>query len=458
MNRFHNVSPVDYRYDDEQLIPYLSEAGFIRHKLKVECALISILERRGLCPAKIAEEIAATYGLVTPEEVYEEEGRVSHDIRALVNCMQRHVSDEAKPFVHLSATSFDISDTANALRYRDAVKNVLLPAMMDLEKALIVLAEREAGTLQIGRTHGQHGVPITFGFAIASFVDRLGSCIVNMRSLSDRVTGKFSGAVGAYNASSLFFGDPEQFEKEVLAVIGLGPGGHSTQIVQPEPLARLFQEIVLAAGVVGNLACDMRHLQRTEINEVCEAFGASQVGSSTMAHKRNPISWENIESMWNLIQSRMPLIYMNCVSEHQRDLTGSASSRTYGEMIAYAVYMMKRAAKVTQKVQVDHESMKRNLEMTQGVILAEPLYILLAAHGHPDAHEFSRTLSMAAKKTDQALMTVALGNAEFREYYDNKFTEAQRLVLTDPGLYVGKAPERALAIAAGWKQALDIKT
>ncbi len=456
MDRFHNLSPIDYRYHDEALVHYLSEAGFIRHKLKVECALISILERRGMCTSQIAEEIARTYGEVTPDEVYEEEEKVGHDIRALVNCMQRRVSDAAKPFVHLSATSFDVSDTANALRYRDAVKHVLLPAMTNLEKALIVLAEREAGTLQIGRTHGQHGVPITFGFAIASFVDRLGSCILRIRNLSDCVTGKFSGAVGAYNASSLFFDDPEQFEKEVLGVIGLGPGGHSTQIVQPEPLARLFQEICLAAGVIGNLACDMRHLQRTEINEVCEAFGESQVGSSTMAHKRNPISWENIESMWNLIQTRMPLVYMNCVSEHQRDLTGSASSRTYAEIIAYAVYMMKRAAKVTQKVQVDHESMKRNLDMTQGVILAEPLYILLAAHGHPDAHEFSRTLSMQARKTGQPLMVVAMEDPVFRQYHDHRFTDAQRMVLTDPCLYVGKSKERALAITEGWKKALDL--
>ena len=454
--RFHAMSPIDYRYWDNSVAQYLSEEAFIHYKLKVEKALVAALRYRGLCSPSIVDEVIAACAQVTVDEVYEEEARIGHDIRALVNCIQKRVSDAAKPFVHMVATSFDISDTANAARYRDVLENVVVPDLIRLEKALIDLAERNAGVLQIGRTHGQHGVPITFGFAVVSYVSRLGGCIKNLHRLKTELVGKFSGAVGAYNASSLFFEDADAFEREVLSHLQLTPADHSTQIVQPEPLARVLNEIVLTAGVIANIARDMRNLQRTEIDEVAESFGSDQVGSSTMAHKRNPINWENIESLWKIIVSRMTLVYMDTVSEHQRDLTGSASARTYGEIVGYLVSMVKRATRVVQKVSVVQESMERNLALTQGKILAEPLYILLAAHGHPDAHEKSRQLSMEALKAGKSLMETALADAEFRGYHDGKFTAEQKLVLTDPHLYVGKAKERTLAVTANWKREFSL--
>lgn len=452
---FDCISPIDFRYLDPDIGRVLSERAFIHYKLQVELALVTVLCKRGLCPPEVLSEVSQAAADVTVEEVYAEEARVGHDIRALVNCLQRRSNEAARPFIHFSATSYDIVDTANVLRTQKAVQ-LLLREMRALLSTLITLAEREAETLQIGRTHGQHGVPITFGFAIAGYVDRLGSSIEHLTVLAKQLVGKFSGAVGAFNASSLFFPDPREFEAQVLAELGVFAANHSTQIVPPEPLIRLLAEIAIAAGIVGNLARDMRNLQRTEIAEVCESFGANQVGSSTMAHKRNPISWENIESVWHVIQTRMPLVMLSSVSEHQRDLTGSASSRTFPEIIAYAIYMMKRAKGVVAKLQVDHGSMKRNLAMTQGAIFAEPLYILLAANGHPDAHELSRQLSMAAREQGRPLLDVALENATFSEYYNTKFTEAQRTILTNPHLYVGQAKERTLAIAADWKERLGL--
>src|SRR3989344_4888830 len=359
---YDSFSPVDYRYWDKDVAQYLSENGFTRYKLLVELALVKVLNRRGICPPDALAEIEVACGQVTTAEVYEEEERIRHDIRALVNCIQAKVSDKAKPYVHVTATSYDIVDTANAARYKDVTKMVLIPSLEKLQALLIGITTREADTAQVGRTHGQHAVPITFGFAMAGYISRLGGCIEALQILVSELFGKFSGAVGAYNASSLFFTDPEKFEEEVLAQLGLKPAEHSTQIVPPEALIRLLCEVVTTAGVMGNLARDMRQLQRTEIAEVGEEFDAKQVGSSTMPQKRNPINFENVESIWKIVVARMSTVFMDQISEHQRDLTNSASARTYGEIIAYAVSMAKRLHRTMCKLKVDKTNLKRNFE------------------------------------------------------------------------------------------------
>lgn len=294
--QFDNLSPIDYRYWDEEVAKYLSENGFTRYKLLLELALVRVLSRRGICPEEVVKEVEAACGQVTTAEIYEEENRIRHDIRALVNCVRAKVSESAKPYIHMTATSYDIIDSANAVRYKEVVEKVLVPSLTELEGVLINTTLREAETLQVGRTHGQHAVPITFGFALAGYVSRLGGSIQTLKALATKLPGKFSGAVGAYNASSLFFDDPEGFEAEVLAELGLTPAEHSTQIVPPEALTRLFCEVTIAAGVLANLSDDMRNLQRTEIGEVSEEFEAAQVGSSTMPHKRNPWNFENVKS------------------------------------------------------------------------------------------------------------------------------------------------------------------
>ncbi|MBI3634335.1 MAG: adenylosuccinate lyase [Candidatus Yonathbacteria bacterium] len=450
-NLFDSLSPVDYRYWDEEVAKYLSENGFTRYKLLVELALVKVLHRRGICPEVAVQEVEAACGQVTTDEVYEEEDRIRHDIRALVNCVRAKVSESAKPYIHMTATSYDIIDTANATRYKDVVQKVLVPSLMKLEGVLITTALREAETVQVGRTHGQHAVPITFGFALAGYVSRLGGCIEALKSLATELPGKFSGAVGAYNASSLFFDDPEGFEAEVLAELGLTPAEHSTQIVPPEAMIRLFSEVVVAMGILANLARDMRNLQRTEIGEVGEEFGADQVGSSTMPQKRNPINFENIESMWKIVVARFQTVLMDQVSEHQRDLTNSASARTYGEIIAYVVSATKRMTRTMRKLTVDRPNLERNLVIQKGSVVAELLYIILAAQGHPDAHEKVRVLTLQAEREKRSLEEVVAGDAEMKDYL-KKMTPHQRQILSNPSLYTGIAAKKAKVVAKEWKQ------
>ncbi|MBI4433134.1 adenylosuccinate lyase [Candidatus Uhrbacteria bacterium] len=451
-DRFDSLSPIDYRYWNPHVAEYLSERAFTEYKLSVEQALVRVLARRGCCPDDVVADLASVH--VTTEEVYAEEDRIHHDIRALVNCIRAQVPDEARPFVHMTATSYDIVDSANAARYQQVVLHVLHPSLERLLRVLINLTLRHAHTLQIGRTHGQHAVPITFGFALAGYVSRIGGAMEELASHARALRGKFSGAVGAYNASSLFFDDPEAFEREVLQELDLQPAEHSTQVVPPEAMTRLLSEVTITAGILANLADDLRHLQRTEIGEVGEAFAADQVGSSTMPQKRNPINFENVKSLWKVVVARITTVFMDQISEHQRDLTNSASARTYGEMIAYVGEMTDRLTRTLGKLTVDEGNLARNFALQQGLIVAEPLYIILAALGHPDAHEKVRLLTIQAQRDARPLEAIVADDAELRPYLA-RMTPRQREMLADPRKYTGIAAAKARKIAEHWQHKLD---
>ncbi|TAJ13887.1 adenylosuccinate lyase [Patescibacteria group bacterium] len=452
---FDSISPIDYRYFDESLAPYFSDRGFLSYKIRAEIGLLKALEKRNICPSAVVEEVEKACASVTSEEVYEEEEKIRHDIRALVNVIRSKVSDSAKPYVHMTATSYDIIDTANAARFRDAVQVVLVPALKDLEKTLIMLTLREAETVQVGRTHGQHAVPITFGFALSGYVSRLGVCIEALEALAKELKGKFSGAVGAYNASSLFFDDPESFEKDVLSELGLEASEQSTQVTQPEPMTRLMAEVSITLGVLANLSDDMRALQRSEIGEIGEEFGKDQVGSSTMPQKRNPINFENVKSLWKIVMPRTVTVFLDQISEHQRDLTNSASSRTYGESIAYTLSATKRLQKTFEKLSVDKVNLEKNLALGRGSVAAEPLYILLASLGHPDAHEKVRNLTLTAQSERKGLEEVALSDADMIPYLA-KMTDAQKDILKNPSAYTGISAKKAKKVAENWTKRLSL--
>ncbi|MBS3126506.1 adenylosuccinate lyase, partial [Candidatus Woesearchaeota archaeon] len=406
---FENISPLDFRYygRDERLLqevaPYLSEEGFVRYLAKVESALTRTLADRGICSQAIADEVERAANQVTAREVYAEEDRIKHNIRALANCIRNKVSEEAKPFVHYTATSHDIICTADAARYNDFVIEVLWNHMLAFEKTLIELAEREKHTVQIGRTHGQHAEPITFGFAVAQYVSRFGNAMEQIHKTANNLRGKMAGAVGAYNASSLSFTDPTAFEKEVLGRLGIKPSPISTQVVAAEYMSDFVHSILSAFSVLANLADDMRHLQRSEIGEVGEFFEAQQVGSSTMPQKRNPINFENVKSMWKVFAPRMLTSYMDQVSEHQRDLTNSASSRFTPEILVGFLASLIRINRVMKKLVVDKNNLKKNFDQNKDMITAEPLYILLASHNLPDAHEYVREKTLDSQRTGKPL-------------------------------------------------------
>ena len=459
VDRFANLSPLDHRYaiDDPELFAalsrYLSEEAYLRYQLEVEVALVRGLVEAGIAPAGAAEAVAQAAAQVTPAEVAAEEQRTRHNVRALVNCLRRRVPEEVRPFIHWSATSVDILDTARSLQYRDATRFLVLPALRDLLRVWIDIARREAETPQIGRTHGQHAVPITFGFAMAWYVERLGSRLLSVERAVGALTGKMAGAVGAYNAASLRLPDPERFEATVLGYLGLRPAAISTQIVPPEPVLDWAHALISTFGVLANFADDMRHLQRTEIGEVGEAFAPEQVGSSTMPHKRNPWNFEHVKSLWKAFVPRIMTVYMDQISEHQRDLTNSASGRFLPELVAALVHAARRLEKVCRVLVVDRARMEKNLRDSAPLFAAEPLYILLAAAGHPDAHEAVRRLTLHPEAGKLPLLDLAERDAETAAYLA-RLSSAELEVLRHPERYRGRAVEKTRAVVARWEEYL----
>jgi adenylosuccinate lyase len=351
------------------------------------------------------------------------------------------------------ATSYDIVDTANALRYRDAVREVLLKDMLTLEKLWIDLARREKNTIQIGRTHGQHAEPITFGFTIAQYINRWGNRILKVKAAIDNLVGKFSGAVGAYNAASLFFEDPESLEREILGYLNLKPAELSTQIVPPETFTDFLHSIVSSFGVLANYARDMRNLQRSEIGEVGEPYDKAQVGSSTMPQKRNPITFENVESAWKKFMPQMITMYLDQISEHQRDLTNSLTQRYIPELLVIFTSSIRKMIRITKKLRVDKVNLHRNFLMNSDMLIAEPLYILLAFYGHPNAHEYVRKLTEQSYRTKKPLYDL-IQNDSTLQLYLTRFTSVQKDILSNPSNYVGIASKKTEKIATLWENRL----
>lgn len=470
---FRNLSPLDHRYWEaneavfEALADRLSEEAQVRAQARVEVALLEThLEARGRADPELFARLEAIAAAIDPAEVAAEEEKTRHNVRALVNVLKRQVPEEVSPLVHLGATSVDILDTARALGLRDAALEVVLPLLAAVLDELGRLAVEEAETPQVGRTHGRHAVPITFGFAMAEYAARLGKCLPRIEDLAKDLRGKLAGATGSYNALAMSYADPEVIERACLARLGLEPSEHSTQLVESEYALRLLLELDVAFGVLANLADDLRHLQREEIDEVRESFGSSQVGSSTMPQKRNPWNSEHVKSLWKAFFPRSMTFFMDQISEHQRDLTNSASERFTVEFVAGLCAAANRMLKVLRGLKVDRARMAANLASGAGLVLAEPTYILLAEAGVADAHEAVRKLTLEAEASGVTLSAALERHPELR---DAVYAQLRRLGHEDPAaffarpeLYRGRAAEKAAklgekyrALAARWKGGLE---
>jgi adenylosuccinate lyase len=459
MKFFDAVSPFDSRYYGadhtfySKVHDHLSEEASIRYFLRIEDALVQTLAQYGFCSEEISGEVSRACQQVTAAEVYEEEARIQHNIRALVNSIRKRVSEKARGYVHLFATSNDIMDTAAALRYKEFTGDILIPDLVELLRLLSAIARREAATIQMGRTHGQHAEPITFGYAIALYVSRLGGRILNMESARQNLRGKFSGPVGAHNALYLALRDRTlQFERDLLARLTLKPSdtGVSSQLVEQEPLTDLVYSAVSTFGILANFADDMRQLYRTEIAEVREQFQPDRVGSSTMPHKINPKDFENIKSFWKAYMPRFSTVLMDQISEHQRDLTNSASGRFVAEFLAAVDYTVYRTIKVSKLLEVNHENLKRNINMSRDSIIAEPLYIILGLHGCPDPYDWSKKLVNKSRASGRKMTELMEEEPELREYF-SKFTDEERKLINNPELYTGNAEQVTHSTCDYWE-------
>ena len=469
-NIFENISALDHRYSLSEsdvfgkLSAALSEEAAVRSCVQAEIALIKAhLAVSGSLDADAAAVLDAAGDAVQPEEVYAEEQKTQHNIRALVNVLKTKMPPKFAPLVHFAATSADILDTALAVRMKNAVQGVVAPELIALERALCVLAEREAETPQVGRTHGQHAVPITFGWAVAEFVCRLGKSILQIGELARGLKGKLSGPVGAYNGAAMIAPDPEELERRYLAFLSLEPSEYSHQLTEPEPLLRLLLECNVAFGIIANLADDLRHLQRSEIGEVFEYFGSAQVGSSTMPQKRNPWNSEHVKSLWKAMCPRVITFYMDQISEHQRDLTNSASQRFIADYLAGFVMAVSRMKEVVSRLQPDRAAMAENLTRSGGKvaggILAEPAYLLLASAGESDAHEIIRKLTLRAEQSGKSFYETLAEDAAIWRKISARLAELDlppaATFFSNPAHYAGRAAAKTNRIAQKYAALMD---
>lgn len=455
------IDPMDGRYRDPEAEKYLSGETRIATQAYVEAALGHTLADFGLCRREVAIEIEMAAREVTAREVDDREyGRgdfqdkgTRHDIKALTEGISARVSDEAKPWVHAVATSYDVVDTAMALQYREAMNGLVLPRVVKVGEALADLAEKYAATPQIARTHGQHAVPVTFGFGISRYLGRVGESALELDRHTKNLRGKFSGAVGAYNASSLVIADPHAFEVAVLAKLGLEPSEHATQIVPAENRHRLLSELGIISGVFAQISDDMRNLQRTEIGEVGEPFDKENAtGSSAMPQKRNPISFEQTAGFTRVVGGQVMTSFLSLISEHSRDLRDSAPARFNGLILAEVAHMAKTLGRVLPNIEVDPENLERNLKMQKGAIGSEPLQVMLRKYGHPGAHNAAKRIVQGALEKNQTLTDAIHTDDEIMTGFWPQISDAEKAVITRPEKnYLGLSIEETHREITKWQ-------
>ncbi|MDP3901292.1 MAG: lyase family protein, partial [bacterium] len=291
--------PGNPRYQPADLREIFGYDNLYRPVGEVELAALDVLAEIGVIPAedfvRLTPEIREAILAISTTDVDRVEREVTgHDIRAWVRLAQDLLPPELRRWAHIPLTSYDPLDTARALQFSRAHAQVVRPKAAQVALILADLTERFSEQIQVGRTHGQHALPVTVGFWFATVLNRIMENVRIMDLHASSLTGKVSGAVGAYNAQMALGITREgeaSFEERVLGKLGLVPGRISTQIVQPEPLVHYLFSCVTLSAAFGQFGRDARHLMRTEIAEVREQFQEGQVGSSTMAHKRNPINF-----------------------------------------------------------------------------------------------------------------------------------------------------------------------
>lgn len=393
-----SVSPLDYRYGRAEAKEIWSREGRHSRQLDVERALVWAHCQLGRVSAEHYDMIAdiADPGIVTADRVDEIEAETRHDIMALTKAMAEKAG-EAAWCIHLGATSNDIVDSAVALQIRDSIR-LQREMLKQLIATLCDLAERERDTVMLGRTHGQAAVPITFGLKIAVFVDEFRRHLVRLDELEARATtGKFLGAVGTGAAQGE---NAKELQRLILEHLGLTVPVATTQVVGRDRYIEWVGWMANVAASVEKLLQEVRNLQRSEIAEVGEWFDVEkQVGSSTMAHKRNPITAENASGLARIVRAMIIPSYQNALLWHERDLANSSSERfTLSHAMILLDDILAKSDRVMGKCVVDAERMLANIESQNGLVMAEKLMLALVDAGmHRDqAHEVLRSASMVA--------------------------------------------------------------
>ncbi len=435
-----DICPLDYRYGREEMKGIFTERSRINYQMRVEAALANAHASLGTISREDADEIMRISDLehVSLDRIREIESETNHDLMAMVKAMTEQCRGTAGRFVHLGATSNDIVDTATALQIKSALE-LVMDGVDELLAVFADVARRERDTLQIGRTHAQYAIPITFGFKVAGYIAEMLRHRERLIEIMPRAcAGKMAGAVGTGAALGDNF---RSIQTSVMRDLDLTYEPAATQVVGRDRYTELVCLLANIATSLERYATEVRNLQRSEIKEVEEAFDAArQVGSSTMAQKRNPIVSENICGLARVLRGFVAPTFENQVLWHERDLSNSSAERfTLPHTFVILDYMIHRTVRVWEGLEIHRDRMLANIEASQGLVMAEPVMMRLTEKGigRQEAHEIVREASMDAVARDIHLREALLDRADIRE----QFTREEIVAVMDASNYVGASRE-----------------
>ncbi|MFI4990829.1 MAG: adenylosuccinate lyase [Solirubrobacterales bacterium] len=333
----------------------------------------------------------------TVAEVDQRERVTDHDVAAFVDVLGASAG-EAGRWIHFGLTSSDVLDTALALQLR-AAGEVIVPGAYGLVAALHGRAREHVHTLCVGRTHGVHAEPTTFGIKLAGFAfEAQRNALRLQRAFEQAAVGAVSGAVGTYAATS------PDFELRVLARLGLQREDVSTQVVARDRHAQLLSAIALAGAGMERLATEIRHLQRTEVREVQEPFRAGQKGSSAMPHKRNPIKAEQISGLARVLRGNAQAALEDVALWHERDISHSSVERVIlPDSTILLDYCQQRTTALVEGMMVDAERMRENLELTHGALFSQRVLLALVSTGMTRDDAYRVTQELAQRAWDEGI-------------------------------------------------------
>jgi adenylosuccinate lyase len=351
--------------------------------LEIEIAACEGWAQLGKIPTKDLQLIRkrARFNIPRIEEI---EATVKHDVIAFVTCVAESIGPAGR-FLHMGMTSSDVLDTCLAMQLKDA-GHILVKDIQELLRVLKRRAMEHKMTLQVGRSHGIHAEPITFGLKLAIWYDEMKRNLERLKLAIVHISyGKCSGAVGT------FAHIPPQVERYVMKKVGLHPAPASSQIVQRDRHAFYFSTLAVVAGTVDKIATEIRHLQRTEVLEAEEFFSAGQKGSSAMPHKRNPVLSENLSGLARVIRGYAVAALENQALWHERDISHSSAERIIGPDATVTLdFMLVRLAGILDKLVVYPENMRANLERTGGLVHSQQVLLALIEAGLKREDAYSR--------------------------------------------------------------------
>ncbi|HEY9204892.1 MAG TPA: adenylosuccinate lyase [Candidatus Methanoperedens sp.] len=431
------IHPIEYRYGHPEMKAVWSEEMRLQKMLAVEAALAKAEAATGYIPKGADEKILRGAGKVKLDRVKEIEDEIHHDVMAVVLALAEQSQDAGK-WIHFGATSNDILDTATALQIKDSIL-ILRKETSKLRSILLDMALSHKNTVCAGRTHGQIGVPTTYGLRFAIWASEIDRHVERLDQLMPRATaGKMSGAVGTQAA----FGKKGiEIQKETMELLGIEAADVSNQIIQRDRHAEFVMWMANTVTTLDKICIEIRSLARSEIAEIEESFGKKQVGSSTMPHKRNPIKSEQVCGLARIVRAMIEPELRNNTLWDERDLTNSSCERiVFPEACVLTDHVIRLTAVIIQNLRFYPGNIRKNLELLNGLNMGEAIMMELSKKGvgRQEAHEIVRQCAMQARETGSHMKDALIKN----ETVPNYMTETEIVRIMNPDNYIGTAVEQ----------------